>query len=85
MRRNDTHKLLLVVYILTILFIFVLYSQGDLSTDPTALSTLQMTTGRESVQLMSGFQLNGESAVATVVTLTIFFGFAWVMSRSKSS
>ncbi len=84
MRHNDTHKLLLVVYILTILFILTIYSQGDLSADPSVLSTLQTTTGRDAIQLMSGFQMTGESALTTIIALTVFFGFAWVMNRSKS-
>jgi hypothetical protein len=88
MQTGDTRKFISLLYVLTLLFLGAIYFQGEMIHHPEALSTLQQVksspVGSHSIQIMSSFQMSGETAMITIVSLTLFFGLAWFISHSKS-
>lgn len=83
MQQNDTRKLIVTLYVLTVLFLGAIYLQGELLSEPGALATLQ-NANYATNDIITSFQLSGETALMTLVSLTLFFGFAWFVSRAKS-
>jgi len=89
MQHRDMRKILSRLYVLTLLFIGLIYMQDAILADPDAITTLnnatsQFETSAISAQSFIGFHLSGESAVIALIIVTIFFGFAWRVSRSRS-
>jgi len=88
MQAGDTRKLIMMLYVLTLLFLGTIYLQSDMISQPEVLATLQQvdhsTVGSHSMQIMSSFRMSGESILFTAISLTLFFGFAWYLSPSKS-
>ncbi len=88
MSHSDTRKFISILYVLTLLFIGAIYLQGDIAGDPEAVTTLQNigapSAGQHSAQLITGFQLSGETTIITVLSLTLFFGLVWLINQSKS-
>lgn len=89
MQHRDMRKVLARLYVLTLLFIGLIYMQDSILADPEAIETLnnatsQFETSTIPAQTFIGFHLSGESAVITLIIVTIFFGFAWRVSRSRS-
>lgn len=88
MQASDTRKLIMMLYILTLLFLGIIYLQGDVISQPEVIATLQQVdhsaVGNHSMQIMSSFRMSGETILFTALSLTLFFGFAWYVSPSKS-
>lgn len=88
MQAGDTRKLIIILYVLTLLFLGTIYLQSDVISQPEVISTLQQidqsTVGSHSIQIMSSFRMSGESILFTALSITLFFGFAWYFSPSKS-
>lgn len=88
MQEGDTRKLITVLYVLTLLFLGAIYFQGEVVAEPNAISTLQnvphTAAGSHSIQLITNFQMSGESALLAVISVTLFFGFAWLATQPKS-
>lgn len=89
MNSPDNRKLIAVLYILTVVFLGIIYWQGNTQLSPDALNTLkaagQVGGGSTSASFAGGFQIQGDSAFLAMVSLTFFFGIAWLLSRSKTS
>lgn len=88
MQAGDTRKLIMILYVLTLLFLGTIYLQSDIISQPEVIATLQQvdhsTMSNHSMQIMSSFRMSGESILFTAISLTLFFGFAWYLSPSKS-
>lgn len=88
MQSGDTRKFISLLYVLTLLFLGAIYFQSKIIAEPHAVSTLQQVehspAGSHSIQIISRFQMSGETAFITILSLTLFFGFAWLMSQPKS-
>lgn len=89
MQHRDMRKVLSRLYVLALLFIGLIYMQDAILADPDAIATLNNATSEFAsstipAQSFVGFHLSGESAVIALIIVTIFFGFAWRVSRSGS-
>lgn len=88
MQASDTRKLIMMLYILTLMFLGTIYLQSEVISQPEVIATLQhvdhSAMGSHSIQIMSSFRMSGETILFTTLSLTLFFGFAWYLSPSKS-
>ncbi len=88
MRYNETSKLIIIVYVLTLLFLGAIYVQGHIDTDPATISTLESanysSAGSQPAELSANFQMSGETALTAAFAITLFFVFGLFMTRSKS-
>ncbi len=89
MQHRDMRKVMSRLYVLTLLFIGLIYIQDAILADPNAIMTLnnatsQFETSSIPAQSFIGFHLSGESTVITLIIVTLFFGFAWRVVRSRS-
>ncbi len=90
MKKNDVSTLMLVVYVLLALFLFTIYAQSLIFSSPESLTALEAFKSEQYANLTpqevtSQIQGNGHAAINTLFALTAFFGFAWVMTRSRTS
>ncbi|MCB0260265.1 MAG: hypothetical protein KDH97_14815 [Calditrichaeota bacterium] len=83
MGQSDTRKLIVMLYVLTVLFLGAIYYQGQMINEPGAVSTLQNANFYAADSFITHFQLSGETVLITIFSMTLFFGFAWMMARSK--
>jgi len=88
MQASDTRKLIMMLYILTLLFLGTIYLQSEEISQPEVIATLQQvdhsTMSSHSMQIMSSFRMSDENILFTALSLTLFFGFAWYLSPSKT-
>ena len=86
MRQKDTDKIIGVLYILTLLFLALIYWQTTMVNDPGVLQTIReaglMTSGEGA--LLASMNMSAETALTTGFSVSLFFGVAWMMTRSKS-
>lgn len=83
MGQSDTRKLIVMLYVLTVLFLGAIYYQGLMINEPGTISTLQNADFYAADSFSASFQLSGETVLITIFSMTLFFGFAWLMARSK--
>ncbi len=83
MQQNDTRKLIVTLYVLTVLFLGAIYFQGEMIKEPGAIATLK-NANYAGGGIIPSFQLSGEMAFLTLVSVTLFFGFAWLVSRARN-
>jgi hypothetical protein len=88
MQATDTRKLIMMLYILTLMFLGTIYFQSEAISQPEVIATLKQIDhsgmGNHSIQIMSSFRMSGETILFTALSLTLFFGFAWYLSPSKT-
>ena len=84
---HDINKVLGLLYALIVLFLFAIYAQSDLISQPEALSTLEtmnyVTAGSGSFTTMQGVAFNGDSFWILIASVSAFFGIAWFFSRAE--
>ncbi|MCB0263927.1 MAG: hypothetical protein R3C41_17465 [Calditrichia bacterium] len=89
MRNRDMRKVVLILYVLTLLLLGIIYVQGSLLADPGAIATLQ--NAAQSANSAGGYyanplvdiQISGDSLWAVVGVVTAFFGFVWRIVRTR--
>lgn len=88
MENNDTGKVISILYVLTLLFLGVIYLQGDVVSDvasaTAATHAVSEFTSAQSASIIENFQMSNGSALIVLVSVSLFFGFAWLMTRSKT-
>lgn len=89
MQHRDMRKMISILYVLTLLFLGIIYMQDSILNDPAAMMTLQnaaladQAVNIPSTGTITGFQMTGESVLVTILAVTIFFGFALRIARSR--
>ena len=90
MKNNDISTLMLVVYVILALFLFTIYAQSLVFSSPESLTALEAFQSAEfsnltAQEMTSQIQGNGHAAINILFALSAFFGFAWIMTRSRTS
>lgn len=88
MRHTDTPRLVVVIYLLTLLFLGLIYLQGSIDADPVTLSNLEKlnpTVAGSSSAALGSIPMSGETALITLVSVTLLFGCAFLVTRSRAS
>ena len=87
MQRRDTRSFLSVLYLLIVLFLAVLYVQGNFLSSPESLATIEAvtnsTTDSNAVILAQSLNFSTENILVIFAAATIFFASAWVLEQSR--
>ena len=90
MRHSDTRKVIAILYVLTLLFLAVIYMQDALMADPGAMVTMQNAAqvvndanGITNAPPLINIQINGNSGIALFCVITMVFVMVWRVFRSR--